>query len=161
MQISSKEKQIFEELFSVAQTSYDPEGVVAAALVDSKSSILVIKPSADDAIRHAEDLVIEEAKKQGIILTREHTIYTTLEPCSQRHKEKNMQDCTTLIIKSGVGKVVIGARDPEWSLDTKERFEKTGIEYILVDDKEIEKKCIDIFNSTIKVNLDKMKLPRS
>lgn len=157
MKITKKDREIFKYLLKLAKTSNDPEGVVAAALVDGDYNIVISHPCASDGIRHAEDLVLEEAEKEGLV-TSKLSLYTTLEPCCRR--SKNVCDCTTLIIDQGVDRVIIGARDPEWSQETKERLEKAGIRYLLIGDEEIKRQCIDTFNSTIKVDLNKMQLPR-
>jgi pyrimidine deaminase RibD-like protein len=159
MQLDPEQKEIFEYLLEVGGKSKDPEGVVAACLVNADGEIIFSSPSADDGIRHAEDLVIKNAKNENIDMTSNIILYTTLEPCSQR-TDNNIDDCTTRIINSGIKKVIIGARDPEWSLDTKKRFEQVGIEYHLVGDQEIVIKCINLFNSTIRTDLERMNLPR-
>lgn len=160
MKLTEFQRNIFTHLFEVGRSSRDPEGVVSACLVDASGKIVVSSASADDAIRHAEDLVIEKAARDKIEITPEMVLYTTLEPCSRRLEENNVEDCTTIIKNSGVKKIIIGARDPEWSMDTKDRLEKADREYCLIEDDEIEEKCIELFNSTLHTDLDKMKLPR-
>jgi len=151
------DQEIFDYLFKRAKTSKDQEGVVAACLVKN-GQILVSSPSADDSIRHAEDLVIEKAKKQGIILDENIILYTTLEPCSTRNKD--ISDCTSIILKTGIKTIVYAAKDPEYSQDTKLRFLKAGVNYKQVQNQAIIKRAIELFNSTSKKPLSTWQLPR-
>lgn len=101
------EKEIFNELFALAKTSKDPEGVVAACLVKG-NKILLASASAEDGVRHAEDLVLEMARQQGIAIDNETWLVTTLEPCSFRNPKNGVKDCTTLILEGGVKNVYLG-----------------------------------------------------
>jgi pyrimidine deaminase RibD-like protein len=149
------ELEIFQNLFKVAGTSKDKNGVVAACLVlDGK--VVVASASADDGIRHAEDLVLEKAGSLGIKIIDKMALYTTLEPCSHRDPAKSMTDCTTLIIRSGIKNVIYGANDPEDSKDFKLRCEKAGIKCDQVSDPEIISRSVDIFNSTVSKDSDKI-----
>lgn len=151
------DKQIFDYLFEIAKTSKDQEGVVAACLVKN-GKILVGSPSANDSIRHAEDLVIERAKTQDISLDKDVVLYTTLEPCSTR--DKNIEDCTTIILKCGIKSIVYAAQDPEHSQEAKQRFAAAGVKYEQVPGLEIIQRAIDLFNSTSKKPLKGWQLPR-
>lgn len=151
------DKQIFTHLFEIAKTSKDQEGVVAACLVKN-GQILVSSPSADDSIRHAEDLVIAKAQKQGIILDENIILYTTLEPCSIR--DKNIADCTSIILKTGIKTIIYAAQDPEYSQDAKQRFLKAGVNYQQIKDEAIIAQAIELFNSTSKKPLAEWHLPR-
>lgn len=152
-------KEIFEHLFEVAKTSKDPEGVVAACLVKD-GEIIVSSPSADDGVRHAEDLVIEKAEKRGVEIDKDHILYTTLEPCSYRSPENKVEDCTTIIMNAGIRHVIFAANDPEYSKEANTRFEKAGVKYQQIKDKEIIRRSIKLFNATIKIPLTSMGLPR-
>ncbi|MBW1668096.1 MAG: bifunctional diaminohydroxyphosphoribosylaminopyrimidine deaminase/5-amino-6-(5-phosphoribosylamino)uracil reductase RibD [Deltaproteobacteria bacterium] len=55
---------------------------------------------------HAE---VEALSKLGGKARRSDTMYVTLEPC---HHHGKTPPCTEAILKSGLGKVVVGARDP-------------------------------------------------
>ena len=149
------DKQIFEYLFEIAKTSKDKEGVVAACLISNKK-ILVASASFDDGVRHAEDLVIYKAKLQNIPITGKTILYSTLEPCCQRNPTKNMIDCTTLIIESGIKKVVYAAKDPKDSVNSNERFKTSGVLYRQVVDNNIIAKAKEIFNNTVSDELDKI-----
>jgi pyrimidine deaminase RibD-like protein len=152
-------RQIFQHLFNVAKASKDPEGVVAACLV-KKGKILVSSASADDGVRHAEDLIIEKVRKKGIDIDNSCVLYTTLEPCSYRNPVNKVQDCTTIIINAGIKHVVFATQDPDFSKEAKNRFARAGVTYKQVIDKDIIRKSIELFNSTIRIPLTSMGLPR-
>lgn len=151
------DQEIFEYLFEIAKTSKDKEGVVAACLVKD-GRILAGSPSADDSIRHAEDLVIEKAQKQDIVLDDKVILYTTLEPCSTR--DKDVLDCTSIILKTGIRTIVYAAQDPEYSQGAKQRFAEAGVKYEQSPDLEIIQQAIDLFNSTSKKPFTEWQLPR-
>ncbi|OGM11928.1 hypothetical protein A2Z22_01700 [Candidatus Woesebacteria bacterium RBG_16_34_12] len=154
------EKEIFEKLFEIAEKSKDPEGVVAACLVKN-GRILISSPSASNGIRHAEDLVLEKAEQKGIKIDGKITLYTTLEPCSYRSPKNKVLDCTTVILKSGIRNVIFAAQDPEYSKKARQRFQKAGISYRQIEDKDLIQKAIKLFNATIKIPLTSMGLPRA
>lgn len=158
--IHMNDRKIFQHLFDECKKSKDPEGVVAACLVKN-GDIILSSPSADDGIRHAEDLLLEKAQKQNIPIDERVYLYTTLEPCSFRSQKDNIDDCTTLILGSGIRNIIYAAPDPEYSKDAANRFNKAKVNYRMVNDSEITKKAIDIFNSTIKIPLAFMHLPRT
>lgn len=151
------DKQIFNYLFKLARTSKDPEGVVAAALVRA-GKILLSTPCADNSIRHAEDLVIEAAQKQGIQIDDKVILYSTLEPCSTRNKA--MSDCTSLIIQAGIKAIIFAAQDPEYSQKARKRCHTAGISYQQVKNQAIIQQAVDLFNSTSIKPLDTWQLPR-
>lgn len=144
------DQEIFEYLLEIAKTSKDQEGVVAACLVKD-GQILAGLPS-------AEDLVIEKALKQGMVLDDKVVLYTTLEPCSAR--DKDILDCTTIILKTGIKSIVYAAQDPEYSQQAKKRFAAAGVQYEQISDLEIVQRAIDLFNSTSKKPLADWQLPR-
>jgi pyrimidine deaminase RibD-like protein len=154
------DKDIFEKLFEVAKKSKDPEGVVAACLV-KEGNMLVSSPSASDGVRHAEDLVLEIAQRKRIKIDDKVTLYTTLEPCSYRSPKNKVKDCTTIIISAGIKNVIFAANDPEYSQDAKHRFQKAGVKYKQIKDKELIRKSVELFNSTITIPLTSMGLPRA
>lgn len=153
------ERVIFERLFGVAAGSHDPEGVVAACLVRS-GEILASSASSDDGSYHAEYLVIERAKAEGIAIGQCDVLYTTLEPCSGLLVVNGGVDCTTWLIQAGVRHVVFAARDPEHSYAARQRFETEGRSYRQIEDDQIVRRAAELFNSTVQVGLKEMKLPR-
>jgi pyrimidine deaminase RibD-like protein len=84
---------------------------VAAVAVAPDGSLLL------DAFRgeldpgdHAEFVLISKAQKKGISLAGA-TIYTTLEPCTERNEPK--VPCARRLIEAGVSTVFIGMMDPD------------------------------------------------
>ena len=154
------DKEIFSKLFELAKTSKDPEGVVVACLV-RHGEILVASPSASDGVRHAEDLVLEMARKADINIDGDVILYTTLEPCSYRNPKNHVKDCTSIIIDAGIKRVVFAANDPEYSKEARDRLLEVGVDYRQVTDKEIIRKAVELFNSTIVIPLTSMGLPRA
>lgn len=151
--------EVFHRLLELAETSKDPEGVVSACLVHN-GEVICESASSDDSQYHAEYLVIKRAVEANININEDMILFTTLEPCSDFSDINDGEDCTTWIIKSGIKSIIYGASDPEFSTEAKERFEQEGINCKQIDDKDMIQKCRELFNSTIKVDLDKMKLSR-
>ncbi len=60
-------------------------------------------------MRHAEEVAILRAEAKGISLVG-GTLYSTLEPCSERLS--GLLSCTSRIIDSGIKRVVFGAHEP-------------------------------------------------
>src|SRR3989344_1601575 len=73
------DKDIFSHLFQMAVLAKDPRGVVAVCLIEN-GNILISATSADDGIRHAEDIVLEKARNSAIHLSNSVSLYSTLEP---------------------------------------------------------------------------------
>jgi len=61
------EREIFTFLFSLAETSKDPEGVVAACLLRD-GQLLASSTSSDDGRYHAEYLVVQQLIESPKIL---------------------------------------------------------------------------------------------
>lgn len=141
-------KKIFEYLLKITKKSKDPEGAVGACLVKNEK-IILSSISADDGIRHAEDLLIEKAIKEKFDIDKNVILYTTLEPCSYRTPGNHVKDCTTIIIKSGIKNVIFAAKDLKHSKTTKKRFKIKGIKCKQVKDKNIIEKALNLFNATV------------
>ena len=93
------DREVFERLFKLAKDCKDPEGVVMAALVEG-GKIILYSSSADDGVRHVEDLLFEKARKQNIKIGKRMTLFVTLEPCSYRSPENKVKDCTSIILNT-------------------------------------------------------------
>lgn len=65
---------------------------------------------------HAERVAIEKLTNGEL---KNSTIYTTLEPCIKVQEDQLIESCAELIIKSGIGKVVIGVLDPNGTIYSK------------------------------------------
>lgn len=141
------EREIFNHLFEVAGLSKDPRGIVSGCLVQN-DEIVLSAASADDGIRHSEDILLEKVKIKNLEITPNLVLYSTLEPCNKRSKP-GMIDCTTLIINAGIKNVVFGASDPDHSEVTLKRFREAGISVRQTDDIVVIRKCAEIFNSSV------------
>jgi len=62
-----------------------------------------------DELVHAEESALAKLAGSGIDLTGA-TIYSTLEPCSERASRPH--SCTQLILDAGIGRVVLAWREP-------------------------------------------------
>jgi len=62
---------------------------------------------------HAERAALEKLGPSDRFGT---TIYTTLEPCVELHRDQDVQSCADFIIESGVREVVIGVLDPNGTI---------------------------------------------
>lgn len=147
--------EVFENLFEKASGSKDPRGVVSACLF-KEGKILFSFASADDGVRHAEDLLLKYIRVNNISISEEMILYSTLEPCTKR-SNPILTDCTSLIIKSNIKNIVYGASDPDHSEITKERFLKENINMRQVANPNIIKKCAEIFNNSVKESNIKFK----
>ena len=153
------EQEIFTFLFSLAETSKDPEGVVAACLLRD-GQLLASRTSSDDGRYHAEYLVVQQLREHGIIADERCVLYTTLAPCSDVSAVNDGHDCTTSLVEAGVRHVVFAADDPEYGKSAKVRFRAVGGTYRQVDDRELVRRAARLFNATISRDLPSLYLPR-
>jgi diaminohydroxyphosphoribosylaminopyrimidine deaminase/5-amino-6-(5-phosphoribosylamino)uracil reductase len=82
---------------------------------------------------HAEEAALAKLAPNDPRL-RVATVYSTLEPCSQRHSPRTT--CTQLLIAAGVRRVVIAWREPGLFAQCRgvELLTKAGIEVVELDD---------------------------
>lgn len=104
------DKEIFRHLLEAAKSTNDPEGAVAACLVND-GKILVSSASSDDGIFHAEYLVLQKSRQKNVIIDDKCVLYTTIEPCSDSLNANDGIDCATIIIEAGIKSVVYAADD--------------------------------------------------
>jgi pyrimidine deaminase RibD-like protein len=144
------DQQIFSHLFEIAKTSNDTRGVVAACLV--RNGAVILSGTSSDGRYHAEYNLLKEAQELAIKPKASDILYVTMQPCNMRHLTGNggdLFDCTTVILGSGIKKVIFGVKHPEGFLETTQRFKEAGSELSQTEDLKIQEKCKEIFNSTL------------
>ena len=83
---------------------------VGAVIVGADGAQLAFGYSREtDPVVHAEESALAKLAGSGIDLTGA-TIYSTLEPCSERASRPH--SCTQLILDAGIGRVVLAWREP-------------------------------------------------
>ncbi|MDG2424802.1 MAG: bifunctional diaminohydroxyphosphoribosylaminopyrimidine deaminase/5-amino-6-(5-phosphoribosylamino)uracil reductase RibD [Phycisphaerales bacterium] len=83
----------------------EPNPMVGCVLTDAKGRVRAMASHRCYGGPHAEILTLQQAGD----LARNGTVHVTLEPCSHHGKTP---PCVEALIRSGVARVVIGARDP-------------------------------------------------
>lgn len=84
---------------------------VGAVIVDTKNEMIATGFTHEtDNVAHAEEVALQKANNENIDLNG-CTIYTTMEPCSERASRP--LSCTELILSSGISKVVFGFKEPD------------------------------------------------
>lgn len=153
------EREIFNFLFSLAERSKDPEGVVAACLL-REGQLLASSASSDDGRYHAEYLVVRQLRDYGISVDERCILYTTLAPCTDVSAVNDGRDCTACLLEAGVRHVVFAADDPEYGKSAKARFEAAGGSYRQTGNRELVRRAAALFNATISRELSSLHLPR-
>ena len=153
------EREIFTFLFRLAETSRDPEGVVASCLMRDRE-LLASSASSDDGRQHAEYLVVQQLRDNRISVDERCVLYTTLAPCSDVSTVNDGRDCTTILLEAGVRHVVFAADDLEYSKSSQARFQAAGGICRQINDRELVRRAVQVFNSTISRDLSRLFLPR-
>ena len=87
---------------------------VGAVIVDSGGAALARGHSREtDPHVHAEEAALAKLPSDAQLV--ESTLYSTLEPCTQRRSRP--RSCTRLILNAGIGRVVIAWREPSLFVD--------------------------------------------
>ncbi len=94
-----------------------PNPRVGAVVVDESGELVGEGAHAGPGQAHAETIALEQAGEKA----RGSTLYVTLEPCTHFG---NTPPCVTAIVTAGVGRVVVGALDPD------ERVNGAGISWL-------------------------------
>ncbi|HZZ49770.1 MAG TPA: dCMP deaminase [Pseudonocardia sp.] len=63
-----------------------------------------------DPVSHAEEVALTKLAGTDEALLRGSTLYSSLEPCSQRASRP--RSCTRLVLDAGIGRVVLAWREP-------------------------------------------------
>jgi pyrimidine deaminase RibD-like protein len=130
------EKGFLNLAIAEAKKSKDSDKYYVGALVVKDGQILS-KAHSDETTDqgHAEELAIKRCNEN----LRGTTIYTTIEPCTQRRP--GIVPCTDLILNSGIKKVVYGVLDPKVKIPCNgiQKLKAAGIEVIHL--KELEEQC--------------------
>lgn len=153
------DQEIFTFLFNLAETSKDPEGVVAACLLRD-GELLASSASSDDGCHRAEYRVVQRLREHGVTADGRCVLYTTLVPCSDASQVNDGHDCTTTLLEAGVRQVVFAADDPEYGKSAKARFRAAGGTCRQTHDRELVRRAARLFNATISRNLSDLHLPR-
>lgn len=153
------DREIFTFLFSLAETSKDPEGIVAACLLRD-GQLLASSASSDDGCHHAEYRVVQHLREHGVTADERCVLYTTLAPCSDASEVNDGRDCTTNLLEAGIRHVVFAADDPEYGKSAKARFRAAGGTCRQTDDRELVRRAARLFNATISHDLSDLHLPR-
>jgi diaminohydroxyphosphoribosylaminopyrimidine deaminase/5-amino-6-(5-phosphoribosylamino)uracil reductase len=107
---------------------------VGAIVVDGHGTVLTRGYSREtDRHAHAEEVAL--ARLGPATESRSGaTLYSSLEPCSARRSRP--QTCTDLIVRAGIGRVVIAAREPPVFVDCAgvELLRAAGIEVVEIAD---------------------------
>lgn len=104
-----------------------PNPPVGAVALDESGRILGIGAHVEAGSAHAEVLALESAQK-NFPQVRVHTLAVTLEPCNHRGRTG---PCTEAILRAGVKRVVIGAKDPN------PRVRGGGLEFLRAEGVEV------------------------
>ncbi len=145
------EKEIYAELFKLAEEAHSERGAVAACLVRD-GQIVASAASLDNPNRHAEDLLIEKIKEQGIEIMEDDMLYSTIQPCGERTKGGGGEafgDCATKIIDANIKHVIYALADPRYSSAVPARFAAAGITNAQTTDADAVETARKIFNETL------------
>jgi pyrimidine deaminase RibD-like protein len=86
-----------------------------------------------DSVSHAEEVALAKLATADEALLPGATLYSSLEPCSQRASRP--RSCTRLILDAGIGRVVLAWREPPLFVadaQGSELLEEAGVEVVEV-----------------------------
>lgn len=152
------EREIFTNLINLAKPSRDPRGAAAACVV-LNGDILLSAVSSDDGKDHSETLLCKAIKNDGLIVTSEMTMYTTVEPCSSRSNPDNVKDDVSEIIRCGIKKIIFGVQSPVHAgTISRARMQDEGILLLQTQDENLVKEIADTFNQSVDQSRDDIDL---
>lgn len=116
---------------------------VGAMIVDAGGRAIAAGYSREtDPSIHAEEAALGKiAAGDGRLATA--TIYSSLEPCSER--KSGRRSCTSLILAAGIGRVVFALREPDVFVDCRgaEELEAAGVTVVEVRDLAAEVRAVN------------------
>ena len=115
-----------------------PKIFIGAVLVRNCDEILGMAHKKEDGTKriHSEYQLLVDLPEEG---NSNLTLFTTLEPCSFRHKSNLGQPtCTDMLINKGIGSVVIAMLDPHPRINggAVKRLTKSGIDVNVLENKQ-------------------------
>jgi diaminohydroxyphosphoribosylaminopyrimidine deaminase/5-amino-6-(5-phosphoribosylamino)uracil reductase len=89
----------------------DSHYAVGAVITDANDNVLATGYTAEgDLHNHAEEAALAKLAGRDLDLSGA-TLYTSLEPCTMRKSRPDT--CAELILKAGIGRVVLALREPD------------------------------------------------
>lgn len=141
------EQRIFEHLLNIANRSGDTDGVVTACLMRDGE---IITDAVSAGVEHAEYELLKKLKKESLAILPQDVVYVTVQPCDSRTVGGGgelLGDCTTNLINAKVRFVVYGAAYTR-SDNSNSRFATAGVSIRQIDNIEVVRSCIKLFNDT-------------
>lgn len=108
----------------------DSHYAVGAVITDANDNVLATGYTAEGELHnHAEEAALAKLAGRDLDLSRA-TVYTSLEPCTMRKSRPH--SCTALIVKAGIGRVVLALREPSVFVDGHgvEELTEAGVEVV-------------------------------
>lgn len=141
------DNDVFEHLLRLGHERGDSQGSVTAAIVRDGKILVSATSVLTGVVIHAEHNALGYLSQKGEAVLPTDVLYTTLEPCTGRFDpDIGLRDCTSIILASGIKKVVYGASDPIQTELTHKRFQYGGAILKQVEDPNIIERCRDLFN---------------
>lgn len=134
---SSKRARKFMEIaveemkLAKSEHTNKPDPMVGAVLVSKRGKILGKAYRGNfSAGDHAEFTILEKLRSDEN--PTGGTLYVTLEPCTKREPPK--KPCAQRIVEEGIGRVVIGIRDPNPEINSVKYLRRHGVEVDFFDE---------------------------
>jgi pyrimidine deaminase RibD-like protein len=133
----SEDHRWMERAIELARLCPVVEGAfsVGAVIVADGEEIATGYSRETDPKVHAEEAALDKLAVDDPRLQRA-TIYSTLEPCSQR-ATKNRPPCTDRVLSAGIPRVVIAWREPSTFVENcvgVEKLQQSGVEVLELPD---------------------------
>lgn len=140
MQIDTKYMERALQLARLGEGLVSPNPMVGAVIVYADGRIIGEGYHHRYGGPHAEVCAVNSVRESDRHLLKDSTIYVTLEPCSHYGKTP---PCSKLLVDIGIGRVVVGIRDPFAKVDGRgiTMLQENGISVV---EGMLEKECYDI-----------------